>query len=74
MKKQLLHKLDLLKVYPEKIKRFFSAAFFGSPLQLPLKTLTEMFNVVPYPKSKLVTLKFDHVKYFPFPSQNLIPN
>lgn len=74
MKKQLLHKLDLLKVYPEQIKRCFSAAFFGSPLLLHLKVLPGMFNVVPYPKSILVTLKFDHFKYFSFPSQNLIPN
>lgn len=74
MKKQLLHKLDLLKVYPEQIKRRFSAAFFCLSLLLHLKALTEMFNVVPYPKSILVTLKFDHIKYFSFPSQNLIPN
>ncbi|WP_426325017.1 hypothetical protein [Pedobacter sp. R-06] len=74
MKKQLLHKLDLLKVYPEQIKRCFSAAFFSSPLLLHLKASTEMFNVVPYPKSILITLKFDQVKYFSFPSQNLIPN
>lgn len=74
MKKQLLHKLDLLKVNPEQIKRCVSAAFFRSPLLLHLKALTEMFNVLPYPKMILVTLKFDHVKYFSFPGQHLIPN
>ncbi|TCD25597.1 hypothetical protein EZ456_15170 [Pedobacter psychrodurus] len=72
MKKQLLHKPDLLKVNQVQILRYFSAVFFGSPFLVHLKTLTEMFNVVPYPKTMLATLKFDNIKYFPF--QNLIPN